>query len=254
MRGDLKYRRKRRGTEIRPCQARRQGADERAGSVACVPHGACLARPLCAGEKRHVPQAAGRFPRGVFQRRERGKCPHRGGDDQQGHTPPRRNRERAHEKWGAASDSCPVADGRCAARRRGRRACGVLWHGGPECDGRCAQSAGRFAGRASHLAAGLERQVAAISSRDVSREREGAGAERAARPRVFDRELSRHDRHGEGKRQGACGKSRCARKRAAGDRTAHCGPWRQAGGALGSERPRGHRAAARGGEEPTCRR
>ena len=62
-----------------------------------------------------------------------------------------------------------------------------------------------------------------------------------------------HDRHGEGKRQGACGKSRCARKRAAGDRTAHCGPWGQAGGALGSERPRSHRAAARGGEEPTCR-
>ena len=25
-----------------------------------------------------------------------------------------------------------------------------FWHGGPECDGRCAQSAGRFAGRASH--------------------------------------------------------------------------------------------------------
>lgn len=49
-------------------------------------------------KKGMVPQAAGRFPRGVFQRRERGKCPHRGGDDQQGHTPPRRNRERAHEK------------------------------------------------------------------------------------------------------------------------------------------------------------
>ena len=70
VRGDLKYRRKRRGTEIRLCQARRQSADERAGSVACVPHGACLTRPLRAGEKRHVPQASGRFPRGVFQHRE----------------------------------------------------------------------------------------------------------------------------------------------------------------------------------------
>ena len=99
-------------------------------------------------------------------------------------------------------------------------------------------------------------QVAAISSRDVSREREGAGAERAARPRLFDRELSRHDRHGEGERQGACGKSRLTRSKKSGRRSSSAlgGPWRQAGGCcLRSERPRGHRAAARGGEEPTCR-
>lgn len=55
-------------------------------------------RPLCARRKKACSASGRRFPRGVFQRRERGKCLHRGGDDQQGHTPPRRNRERAYEK------------------------------------------------------------------------------------------------------------------------------------------------------------